>query len=213
MSTSAAGSSISQSLSMDDFIQLFLAQVQNQDPLEPMDSSDFTAQLAQYSQVSGIEQMNKNLETLISSQTTNQNAMAVSYLGKDVIIAGNGFNVKDDVSEYEFDYVLGADASDVQVFIEDEDGNTVAILDQGEQEAGRSSFTWNGKDSEGVEAPPGKYTFTVSAKDLDGEDVSVQEFTRGTVTGVGYDGGSALFEVNGDMVTLADIVKVYDKES
>ena len=211
--TSATGSSMTQALSMDDFITLFLAQVQNQDPLQPMESSDFTAQLAMYSQVSGIEQMNENLKSLISTQTTNQNAMAVSYLGKEVIISGNSFEVKEGAGEYTLDYVLGREAADVQVYVKDAEGKTVAILDQGARTAGRSSFTWDGKDSDGVAVSPGMCTFEVSAKDLDGEDVAVQEYTRGTVSGVGFEDGSALFEVNGDMVTLADIVKVYYKES
>ena len=212
MSTVSSATSSATSLSMDDFVTLFLAQVQNQDPLEPMEASDFTAQLAQYSQVSGIEQMNESLESLISLQSTSQNSMAVSYLGKEVIIAGSGFQVEEGVTDYTFDYVLGAEASDVQIYIKDADGNTVATLDDGSRTAGRSSFTWDGTDDNGVAVEAGTYTFEVAAKNLEGEDVGVQEYTRGTVTGVGFDDGETLFEVNGEMITLADIVKVYENE-
>ena len=194
-------------LGKDDFLKLFMAQVQNQNPLEPMDSLDFTNQLAMFSNLEQLQQVNEKLDSLADLQLDSEISRAVGYIGKDAVTYGNGFTVSEGVDEYTFDYDLLTDATDVLIFIKDSDGETVRILEEGDRYAGANKFGWNGEDTDGNKVPAGDYTYVVTGLDPTGEAVASRTYSVGKVTGVSFEDGQAVLEVNGASVSLSDLTQ------
>jgi flagellar basal-body rod modification protein FlgD len=165
----------------DRFLSLLVAQMKNQDPLNPLDNAQVTSQMAQLSTVQGIETMNSNLEALAASLGTNQMSQAASLIGHGVLVPG------DSVSPAELEDVMGFDlslpADKVTVSINDAKGNLVRKLDLGPREAGVNVLAWDGLTGNGEAAPAGKYSFTVDAV-LDGKAVDNTALNLGIVNSV-----------------------------
>jgi len=197
---------LDQIMSKDDFLKLFITQIQNQDPLDPMDNTEFTSQLAQFSSLEQLQNVNTTLEALVEYENSIQNTLAVNFIGKEVTAVGNGITVTEDQSQYKLRYSLDKDATDVNVIIKYEDGSTVAILEEGAQTSGENFCNWDGLDQYGNPVSPGNYTFTVSATNLEGETVTASTYSSGVVTGVSFEDGVTYLEVNGSPVSLSNIV-------
>jgi len=144
-------------LGQDDFMALLTTQLKNQDPMKPMENTDFIAQMAQFSSVDGITKLNQSFEGLSSSITSNQALQASSLIGRDVL-------VKDQTSLYNgLDAVRGQvmldrGAPNFRVQIEDANGALVNTIDMGNQAEGPVDIQWNGLDANGNPLPPGIYT-------------------------------------------------------
>jgi flagellar basal-body rod modification protein FlgD len=153
----------------DKFMTLLVAQLQNQDPLNPMDNSQMTSQLAQLQTVSGINTLNTTLNSLTSSYQTSEAMQATNLIGHGVLVGGS--NVALSGGKSILGVSLGSDADDVKIAINDAGGNTVDTIDLGKQKAGTLPLVWDGVpdaskvDSSGkpVTLPDGNYTFTVTA--------------------------------------------------
>jgi flagellar basal-body rod modification protein FlgD len=174
MNAKAAGSSggsgtDSVKADTDKFMTLLVTQLQNQDPLNPMDNSQMTSQLAQLQTVTGINTLNTTLNSLTSSYQTSEAMQATNLIGHGVLVGGNSVALSGGKSI--FGVSLGSDADDVKIAINDASGNTVDTIDLGKQKAGTLPLAWDGVpdaakvDSSGkpVTLPDGKYTFTVTA--------------------------------------------------
>ena len=160
---------------------LLTTQLQNQDPLEPLDPNQFTEQLVQFSEVEQSIATNKKLDDLIQLQSDNQLNSAVSYIGKtaefvsDQLMLSNGSAL--------ISYGLDSRAESTQISIVDSNGRTVRVLD-GETASGRHEIVWDGKDGTGADLADGVYSFSVAAVDEEGETVGSVAATTGKVTGV-----------------------------
>jgi flagellar basal-body rod modification protein FlgD len=198
------------SSNLDNFLTLLTTQLQYQDPLSPMDSTQFTNQLVQFASVEQQIQSNRNLESLISLQQTNNMVGAVSYIGKQVEVTGQTTTLKD--GQATFSYTLPSDASAAVLGIYDENGKQVAVA-QAEKTTGRHDFVWNGKDGRGNTLPAGKYTIQVAAVDANNTQITPTYTTTGTVTSVGIDKGVATLDLDGVEVPLSNIVRVVDEGS
>jgi len=166
------------------FLTMLTTQLKHQDPLSPMDSTQFTSQLVQYA---GVEQQintNSNLEKLLTFQQNTQTAQAVSYLGESVEVAGNQLPVQNHSGT--FSYTLPQAASSCDIQIKDSAG-TVVYKTSGDLTAGRHDLAWNGVDSSGKTLDDGLYTVNVVAKDKDGKDITPTMTTFGQVTKVTND--------------------------
>lgn len=175
----AAGGSLAGDF--NQFLTLLTTQLANQDPLSPMDTTEFTNQLVLFA---GVEQQiasNENLEELISLSGGNQAVQAVSYIGKSVEANGNIFQLTDDGAELGYD--LDAEAQTATILIFDPN-DTLVLLEPANIEAGRHSFKWDGRNSEGVLLDPGAYSFAVSAIDEDSAGIDVGTSVTGVVDGV-----------------------------
>lgn len=189
------------------FLTLLTTQLKHQDPLEPVDSTEFTSQLAQFAAVEQGIATNANLEKLIASNMTSQALGAVGYLGKEIAAKGNEAALKGGTAH--FAYELASNADSVAIGITNEAGITVLVT-PGAPSAGRHDFAWDGKDSQGLDLPEGKYKITVTAADADGKPVNVQTYTVGTVDGADSSGETVNLTINGVSVPLADVVTVKD---
>ncbi|HWU99177.1 MAG TPA: flagellar hook assembly protein FlgD [Oxalicibacterium sp.] len=165
----------------DRFMTLLITQMQNQDPLNPMDNSQMTSQLAQLSTVTGIDKVNSTLQSLIGTYQSGQSMQAANLIGHGVLASGNqlGLADKQALAGVEFPQ----DVDQAQMVIKDKSGNVVHTIDLGAQSAGTVPLLWDGKLADGSQAPDGNYTFEVNAS-LNGNKVDVDELQFGMVTTV-----------------------------
>ncbi len=177
--TQAASSSLADTF--DTFLTLLTTQLQNQDPLDPMKSEQFTSQLVQFAGVEQSITTNKKLEQLIELQTSSQLNTAVSYIGKNVEVVADELMLDNGTSE--ISYGLDHNAATTIISIVDLNGNAVRTID-GEIAAGRHELTWDGRNARGDLLPDGVYGFSVVAVDDDDETVDTVAASLGRVTGV-----------------------------
>ena len=178
----STSSAVADSLGRDEFLTLLVAQLKNQDPLNPMESQDFTAQMAQFSSLEQLFDVNKSLQGIQEAIAARENDSALDYIGKTVKAAGNTLYKNGDTLD-QGSYYLDNGAS-VVVSIFDENGNEIRRIDAGYQDKGEHELAWDGRDANGFAVDDGIYTYTVSARDLNGNDVYTETYSRGTVTGV-----------------------------
>lgn len=190
---------------LDSFITLLTTQLKHQDPLEPVDSTEFTSQLAQFAAVEQGIQTNANLEKLINFQSANQALAAVGFLGKHVEALSSTTALEN--GNATFGYALPQQADAVLVQIRNESGITVRTL-SGTTDAGKNIVDWDGKDSNGLQLPDGKYSIAVSAADEQGNQIQAQTFTVGIADSVEGNGGNAEITINGINVPLANVISV-----
>lgn len=161
-STSSSSSNPDSTQAIQDrFMTLLVTQMQNQDPLNPMDTSQMTSQLAQLSTVSGIDKLNTTLQALSDSYQSSQSIEAASMIGKGVLVPGSTLDLQNGNAVFGMDLAQGADS--VKVSILDSSGRTVRSIDLGKQDAGTLAFAWDGTNDAGAAAASGSYTFKVNA--------------------------------------------------
>jgi flagellar basal-body rod modification protein FlgD len=194
------------SLGKEDFLRLLTVQLKAQNPLNPMDSTAFTAQLAQFSSLEQLTNINGQLTNMISSQKSLQNTMATSLIGKRVKVAGNTVQLNGQADLY---YSLPGDAAKVTISIYDANGSLVQQKNLLGQTAGEHSLLWDGKDKDGFTRSAGQYVFTVDAVDGNGKVLSAATLTAGTVTGVGFENNGTYLSIDGTRkVGLGDIREI-----
>ena len=204
--TSQSGQSASKlNDDLNKFLNLLVTQLQHQDPLEPMDATQFTSQLVQFASVEQQIYANGHLEDLITLQQTTQVASMVDYLGTTVEASGSTLNMEDGVAK--FSYTLGANSRSTTITIKDESGKVVATL-TGETEVGYHAAEWDGKDTSGNQLADGIYTVTVSALDSEGATVGVAQTVMGRVTGAGAENGEVVLYMGDVAVPMAAILSV-----
>ena len=194
-------------LGKDDFLKLLVSQLQNQDPLNPMESTEFTAQLAQFSSLEQLTNMNKSLDYLLLYQTSMNNAQAVNFIGKTVKASGNSISVKDGTSnQVQFD--LAGDTAEVNVFIYDSSDNLIKTINCGALSDGEQSIEWDGTNDDGETVSDGTYTFEVSARDENGDTIEASTYMTVEVTGVTFKEGNAYLLAGDIEISMNDIIKV-----
>ncbi|MBE9544151.1 MAG: flagellar hook assembly protein FlgD, partial [Proteobacteria bacterium] len=148
----------------DAFLNLLITQLQNQDPLNPTDSTEFTAQLAQFSSLEQLGNVNDNLKQLQNFQASINNSQAVSLIGKEIMANGNSFQLTDG-RPAGCDFEIDENAAVVVVSIYDHTGEFVTSFEGQNLSAGQQTLYWDGTDKNGNPAAPGNYTFEVMAAD------------------------------------------------
>jgi flagellar basal-body rod modification protein FlgD len=206
-STGTSATGAAKTMGENDFLKLLTAQLQAQNPLNPMDSTGFTAQLAQFSSLEQLTSINTNLKNLMASQTSLQNTMATDLIGKRIKMTGNTVTLNGQTA---LNYSLQGTAAKVAVSIYDAQGALVRTADLGQAAAGNNSYSWDGKDKNGSQlAPGGQYSFTVAAVDSSGQTVAATPLTAGTVTGVAFDNNMTYLNIDGNTrVQLGDVREI-----
>ncbi len=195
-----------QNIGKEDFLKLLVTQLQHQDPLEPMDNTEFVSQLAQFSTLEGITNMDTRLEFIGDSILSLNNFGAARLIGSEIKALGDIIVLND--SNVDISYQLQGDAANVKVSILNSSGSMVRQIETEGGGAGESSIVWDGRDSEGNTLPPGSYSFTVTAESADGSDVGVDTLLRGFVEGVEYENGVPFLLVGGKRVSMGSVVSV-----
>lgn len=205
--TAAASSTSKTTMGKDAFLTLLITQLQHQDPLNPADSTEFTAQLAQFSSLEQLNNVNENLSALKLYQASINNAQAVSFIGKDVVATGNSVEARSGQTvACEFD--LAQPAQKVVVSVYDATGAFVKDVVATGLTAGRQTVGWDGRDRSGNTVADGAYTFEVQAEGSGKEAVAATTYTRGTVAGVSFQDGVTYLAVGNRRVAIGDVVQV-----
>jgi flagellar basal-body rod modification protein FlgD len=194
-------------VTQDDFLKLLIAQLQNQDPLQPMDNQEFAAQLAQFNSLGQLIDINQKLGTLQNTQAAANQFNATSMIGKEITTYANSLSLPAGDSG-KVAYQLGANAAKVVVNVYNEAGELVRQIDAGAQSAGEKIVSWDGNDSAGRRLGAGLYHFEINAIDLSGRRVAAVGRLQGLVTGVKLSGGEPILEVGGLDVPLGRVIGV-----
>ena len=195
---------------MDTFLQLLTTQLQNQDPMNPMDSDQFTQQLVEYSQVEQQINTNTNLQTLISLQQGGAASSAVSYLGKSVTVTNGNAPLTNGAASW--NYTLAAQSSDTTLTVTNASGQTV-YTGAGSTASGSNTFDWNGQDSSGNQLPDGVYTLAVTAAASDGSAVQSSVSSTGVVSEVNMSGSTPELIIGSMAVPISQVATVQNSPS
>ena len=195
------------SLGKDDFLKLLVTQLQNQDPLNPTDNTQFVAQLAQFSSLEGITNLNKSMDGISTGMASLMNSNSANLIGRSVKAEGSDFSYTG--APVTVGYDLTGAGSKVRISIFDLSGKLVRTIDSGAQASGVHDITWDGADDSGKPAPAGAYGFAVSARDPADNAVSANTYVYGQVSGVNFDSGSANLLVNGKEISQNKLKGIY----
>ena len=195
-------------LDKDAFFKLMLTQMKNQDPTSPMESHEMAAQLAQFSSLEQLNNINSSVEGLAKLQSGQSNFGALSFIGKKVSGDASKVTRAPGDTEHGFNFVLGGDAQKVQIAIKDGNGKTVRTVEPGAMKKGANSIRWNGLTDEGLPARPGEYRFAVEATASSGGKVFAKSEFEGRITGVDFTAQGPNVIVNGQSIKLSDVKKI-----
>ncbi|MDZ4760453.1 MAG: flagellar hook capping FlgD N-terminal domain-containing protein [Alphaproteobacteria bacterium] len=206
-STAAAPVDSARSLAtnFDTFLTILTAQIQNQDPLEPLDSSQFTEQLVQFSGVEQQIRANTQLETLISATRSSAGASLSGYLGQQAEISTAGAQFSG--APVNWRYTLPSDAALATVTVTDARG-AVVFSQAGEKKAGGHEFTWSGEVFGGAAAPAGAYFINVVAEDANGAALAPQHSLLANITGVDLTYGEPALTTSAGIFAYSDILRL-----
>jgi flagellar basal-body rod modification protein FlgD len=190
----------------DKFMTLLLTQVRNQDPLNPLDNTTMTSQLAQISTVNGIDKLNTTVQQMSASFLAAQQLQAGSLIGHGVLAQGDTIALAN--GKATGGLVLDQPADDVVVQVFGPAGQRLATIDLGARSAGINTFTWDGKTDSGAPAPEGTYTFQVNAVRAN-QKLSVQTLGYGLVQSVTLDPSNPVLNTIGlGAVALSDVKQI-----
>lgn len=203
------------SLDKDAFLQLMIAQLKNQDPLEPMDGTDYSAQLAQFSSLEQLKNINDSLNNSIDAnylltQSVN-NTMTATLIGKNAKIAGDTISYEGQ-EQTSFGYELPANAKDLQIVVKNSSGVVVKEFSDLEKTEGIYKLDWDFTDNEGDLVQEGEYTFELKATTLNGEDMTVGQYLVGTIDGVRFGSSGTSILVNGLEYLVSDVFEILENE-
>jgi flagellar basal-body rod modification protein FlgD len=191
----------------DRFLKLLTTQLQNQDPLNPMDNAQMTSQLAQISTVDGIEKLNATLKKMMSSSLDSETMQAAAMIGRNVMVAGNGLQLTD--AGAVSGVLLDGFADKVTVKVKDANGLPIRTLNLGDLNAGMHNFTWDGNTDAGAKAANGNYSIAVEAT-RSGEKVSAQGLELANVISVTRSTNGTTIDVGRlGQVSMSDIKQIF----
>lgn len=215
-STQQAGQGQTKVLGKDEFMELLTVQLRHQDPLDPMNNQEMIAQLAQFSSLEQLENMNANLESSINldlmlTQVLN-NTAAAGLIGKTVVAEGNMVTL-DDSDAVPINFDLASDAHRVVVTVYDENGTAVRTIEAENLQGGRNEVSWDGTGTNGSRLSEGTYTFEVQAFDGEDNPIGVTHLVVGQIDRAKFKDGEAIVILSGLEVPISEIIEIYKDES
>jgi flagellar basal-body rod modification protein FlgD len=195
----AAGALSSKTVSSADgeqrFLKLLVTQLNNQDPLNPLDNAELTSQLAQMSTVSGIERLNTAFQSLLAQSGSSQVLQSASLIGRSVLVPGTGLELKQGAA-VPFAVELPQGADSVKVTVTNAAGNTVRSFDLGALPPGVKTLSWDGMSDDGAKLADGAYTVSVAAYSADSR-VMAGALTYAGVASVSQGGNGVALDLGG----------------
>lgn len=193
-------------LGRDAFLTMLVAQLKHQDPLNPMEGADFSAQLAQFSTLEQMFKVNDNLENIETALGPDTDQNLLDFIGKEVTCESSTLGLENGQAAGGY-YTIGKKAN-ILINIYDVGGAKVATIPSGRKEAGTHAVEWNGTNDYGDILPDGSYSYEVLAVDESYGQVPVETTLSGLVTGVTFEGGSAYLLMGDRLVDPATVIRV-----
>ena len=194
---SGTANTTNKELDRDAFLKLLTTQMQAQDPLNPMDNTQFVSQLSQVTSLERLESMSSSLNTLAMSTASNTSAQMVSFIGKNIDIARSDITLDGSGQHTPARLALADDASQITISIKDDSGKIVRTIEMGRNEAGEVDLEWDGLADDGSPLEEGNYTISVQALNEEGDRVDTQVITKRRVSGVSFEQGLPRLELEG----------------
>jgi len=194
-------------MNTNDFLKLFIAQLQNQDPLSPQDPAEFLGQLAQLTQVEQSYNTTTALNNLLAAQNNSLASSAVSLIGGVITATGNQANF-DGTNAATMKYSMPAATTSTTLTVTDPSGKVVRTVNLGAQSGGAATYQWDGCDGQGNVLTSGAYTFGVSGTDVNGGKQTATTYTTGMADSVTFDNGVAYISIGAVTVPYANVTKV-----
>lgn len=204
----SAENNFNKDLGQDEFLEIMMAQLKHQDPMKPMENGEFLGQMAQFSTVSGIEEMQQSLDTMTSTFNSQQTLQSTQLVGHEVLVENNSMSL-DTEGSTGGSFELDATSGNVKMDITDSSGKVVRQMSLGEFVSGRHDFSWDGLSDQGERMPPGNYNVSITASD--GEAfTSATVLTPRVIDSVEFGSGSetTLNTRQGDVLSMADIRQI-----
>ncbi|CTQ51994.1 Basal-body rod modification protein FlgD [Roseibium album] len=186
------------------FLSILTTQIQNQDPLDPMDSAEYTNQLVQYSNVEQSIQQNKSLESIIATLESNQSMSYVSYIGNEVTADASTTTLSGSQASWAYD--INEDATGT--FEIRNSSGAVVYSGDADLSAGSGTFNWNGQTDNGGQAVDGLYTIAFDVKDASSRPETVTTSVKGIVDSVDWSSGEAILKVGGSEIPVSSVTSV-----
>lgn len=197
-------------LDKDAFMKLLLTQMKNQDPTNPLKSHEMAAQLAQFTSLEKLTNIDSGIEKMNSAKNPAQNFDALSFIGKSVLTDSSKVT-RGSVNEmHDLSFKLAGDATNADIQVKDAAGNVVRKLNMNNLKSGKNTFTWNGVMDDGTPAPQGEYTFDVTARSSNGSKIHVETKMEGVVTGVNFTSRGPQVMVGKQAIDLSEIKTITD---
>jgi flagellar basal-body rod modification protein FlgD len=198
-----------QSLGQDVFLNLLITQLKHQDPLEPMEGTQFVTQLAQFSELDEMRALTSGQEDLQNYMASLNNFAAISLLGKTVEFSGDEVIHQEGLAT-EVEFYLPADAAQVVINLYDGQGRLVHTMTRADMTAGNQTALWTGTDENGQPLPSGTYRVDVTAKDASEGDIPVHLMQRGIVAEVQFEDGVPSLRVGDRWLSLPEVEGIRD---
>ncbi len=204
--TAGAFTTAQSQLGKDEFLKLLITKLQNQDPLKPTDDESFIADLAQFSSLEQMENMNGGLDDLSLLQSNATNTSMVNYIGKTAVLAGDTINL--DSGTATINYELPQNAENVTISIYSENGQLIKTIQQSSVQQGDNTLMWNGQNEQGLDMPNGRYKVKITATDDNGNSIPVIPRMTGKITGITYENGYPELVIAGETYGLGNIISI-----
>lgn len=200
-------------LGKDEFLKLLTYQLQNQDPMNPMEQNKFTGELAQFSQLEQLTALNKKFDDMNKTQGMQDKFYAASFVGKKVVTNGSTMQLKNDGDRGDVLFKLDGDASRVMIRILDEKNNIAGEIWREGMSAGGHQVAWDGVQLDGSPAVKGNYRIMVRAWNSAGGEVGTKTEATGIVQSASFEDGETVLTVNGQKVFLRDVASFHTPET
>ena len=194
------------SMGKEDFLKLLVAQLQNQDPLNPADSTEFTAQLAQFSQLEQLTNITDSLEGLNRMSSEMQRMSALSLMGQEVVAQSDEFRFNGE--PIDLGYRLELPAENVQLYVLNQSGSTMATITPPQTSAGQHFISWDGLTDYGMAAQPGNYSLVVQALDKAEKTLTTESLIKGRVEAVDMASNGSQLETSAGTFAMDKVERV-----
>ena len=193
------------SMGKNDFLLLLVAQLENQDPMNPQDATEFTSQLAEFSSLEQLENANKSLEGLAAMSSEMERMSALGLIGQDVIAQTEQFHFSGE--PVQLGYRLETPADDVKLYVLNQTGSTVATISAQETDPGEYFMAWDGLGDLGMPLEPGNYSLVIRAVDKDDQLIQTDSLIKGRVEVVDMSGVTPQLETSSGVFAMNKIEK------